>query len=259
MAAYRDCSAPSYEIIRHTSTTGAADVVAEGELKPEVKLNLDNVTLPMIKLACNSAVSWEVISDYDRFTSYLQLELPLRVVDVENSSLLYGGMSDGKITGLPTPKHPHVRCCGCYRPKALDCVEEAIEALRSGPALAEPDLFVTSPSSWSALRRIKDDLHRYILSPDPTQGEAMSLWGVETLVTTQCSPGDGFLIDTTKFGKAIIREGLTFRQGTAEDDFVRNLLRWIVEERLNLGVERPSAVLMMSNLPTTSTSGTWSS
>ena len=48
-----NCSAPSYEIIRHTSTTGAADVVAEGELKPEVKLNLDNVTLPMIKLACN--------------------------------------------------------------------------------------------------------------------------------------------------------------------------------------------------------------
>ena len=233
----------------------------KANIKPEVKLNLNNITLPMIKLACNSAVSWEVISDYDRFTSYLQLELPLRVVDVENSSLLYGGIvGSGKITGFAnTDNILTFDAAGATDTKALDCVEEAIEALRSGPALAEPDLFVTSPSSWSALRRIKDDLHRYILSPDPTQGEAMSLWGVETLVTTQCNAGDGFLIDTTKFGKAIIREGLTFRQGTAEDDFVRNLLRWIVEERLNLGVERPAAVLMMSNLPTTSTSGAWSS
>jgi hypothetical protein len=58
---------------------------------------------------------------------------------------------------------------------ALDAIEQAIEQMRSGPALAELDRFITSPSSWSALRRIKDDLHRYILSPDPTREEANQL------------------------------------------------------------------------------------
>lgn len=64
-------------------------------------------------------------------------------------------------------------------------------------------------------------------------------------------PGDGFLIDSTKFGMAVIRESISLRQGTSEDDFVRNLLRWVCEERLTLATERPQAVLMLSNLPTT--------
>lgn len=253
------CDAPSYEIVQHVSTTGAAGVVAEGTAKPEVKLNLNNIVLPMIKLALHSAVSWETISDYDRFTSYLQLELPLQVVDVENQQLLYGTGADGQIQGLyHTPSILTHNCSGHSATEYLDDIEESIEQLRSGPALAEPDLFVISPSTWSALRRTKDDLHRYVLSPDPTREEATSLWGVETVVTTQCEPGDAFLIDTTKMGKAIIREGISFRQGTADDDFVRNLLRWVVEERLNLGVERPSAVLYLSNLPFTNPSS-WAS
>ncbi len=256
------CSAPSYEVIRHSTTTGSAAVTAEGALKPEIVLGMDHVTLPMVKLACNSAVSWEVISDYERFVSYLGVELPLRVVDVENQQLLYGTGDDGQILGLyHTPSILYHDCstsAGASSATAyLDDIEESIEQLRSGPALAEPDCLVISPSSFSALRRIKDDLHRYVLAPDPTREEATSLWGVEVIVTTACQPGDAFLIDTTKMGRAIIREGITFRQGYAEDDFVRNLLRYVVEERLNLGVERPSAVLWLSALPTTT--NTWSS
>jgi hypothetical protein len=72
-------------------------------------------------------------------------------------------------------------------------------------------------------------LHRYILSPDPTREEANQLRGVPVLVTTQCNPGDGLLIDTTKFGKAQVREGLVMRQCTNRDDFSRNLMRWVVE------------------------------
>ncbi len=76
--------------------------------------------------------------------------------------------------------------------------------------------------------------------------------GVPVLVTTQAVPGDAFLLDTSKFGKVVVREGITIRQGTADDDFIRNLLRWIYEERLNLAVERPSAILYVTSLPTTS-------
>jgi hypothetical protein len=37
-------------------------------------------------------------------------------------------------------------------------------------------------------------------------------------------------LDTTKFGKVLIREGLTVRQGLAEDD--TNRLRWVPRQRL---------------------------
>ncbi|WP_082939793.1 phage major capsid protein [Mycobacterium sp. 852014-50255_SCH5639931] len=251
------CTAPSYEIRRHVSTSGAAAIVGEGQPKPEVKLNLDNIVLPMLKLAAHSAESWETISDSDVFTQYLQQELPLRIVDVENQQVLYGlGTDSNELLGLAnTPYILTHNCAGSTGTEYLDDVEESIEEMRSAQALAEPDLFIVSPTSWSALRRIKDDLHRYILSADPSSAEAQTLWGVNVLVTTQCRPGDGFLLDTARFGKVIIREGITIRQGTAEDDFIRNLLRWVFEERLNIGVERPSAVLMLSNLPVTVSPG----
>lgn len=117
--------------------------------------------------------------------------------------------------------------------------------------MATADLFITSPSSWSALRRIKDGFGHFMVQPDPTQGEADTLWGVPVLQTTACAVGDGFLLDTTKFGKVLIREGLTVRQGLAEDDFITNRIRWIWEERFNLAVERPAAVLHMTGLPFT--------
>jgi len=38
-------------------------------------------------------------------------------------------------------------------------------------------------------------------------------------------------------------------QGTTSDDFTRNITRFVLEERLVLAVERPAAVLAISNLP----------
>lgn len=255
--------APSFEIIQHVSTTGFPEIVAEGTEKPEVKLNTNPLTLPMLKLAAHSALTWEIISDSDRFTSYLQQELPLEIIDVENYELLYGTGGSSSIAGLATTTGIltdtvtgfGVSGSGSTLTSALDNVEEAIESLRSGPALATADLFITSPSTFSALRRIKDGFGHFMVQPDPTAGAANTIWGVEVLQTTACAIGDGFLLDTAKFGKVLIREGLTVRQGLAEDDFITNRLRWVWEERFNLAVERPSAVLRMTGLPYTSSFG----
>jgi hypothetical protein len=45
----------------------------------------------------------------------------------------------------------------------------------------------------------------------------------------------------TSFGYAVVREALTFRAGTSDNDFISNIDRFICEERLTLAVERPSA------------------
>jgi HK97 family phage major capsid protein len=198
------------------------------------------------------AETWEPISDWDRFTQYLQQDKPLRVIDKENQQLLYGAGGDDEIQGFANTPGILTHSVGVNDVVALDAIEESIELMRSQPGtLGAPSILITSPRSWSALRRIKDLYGRYYLSPDPTSEEANTLWGVPVMVTTQCNPGDGFLIDTDRFGKVIVREGLTVRQGLAEDDFVRNLLRWVFEERLNLAVERAEAVLMLTSLPTT--------
>jgi hypothetical protein len=58
------------------------------------------------------------------------------------------------------------------------------------------------------------------------------------------------VLDTRKFGYVVVREAITFRTGTNDDDFTRNLIRFVSEERLALAVERPAAVLAISGLPT---------
>ena len=69
------------------------------------------------------------------------------------------------------------------------------------------------------------------------------------VVTTQNPLGQGLLVDTTKFGRVAIREAMLMRLGYANDDFTKNLISWVAEERLVLTVERPAAVLKITSVP----------
>lgn len=82
-----------------------------------------------------------------------------------------------------------------------------------------------------------------------------TIWGVSVLVTTQLTAGVGVLMDTTKFGRVHVREPLGVPVGFANDDFTRNIVRYVAEERIALAVERPSAVCKLTSLPTSLATG----
>jgi hypothetical protein len=88
------------------------------------------------------------------------------------------------------------------------------------------------------------------VAPDPSGDEVNSAWGVPVVETTAVAPGEGWLFDTTKFGRLAVRETLSVRIGYANDDFVRNIVRYVCEERCILTVERPAAVCHITTLPT---------
>lgn len=240
-------SAPSIEYLRHTSTTGSPAITAEGGPKPELVLNTDKVIVAMQKIAAHSALSFEVISDWDGFQSYFQAELQRQVIDTENQELINGDGTTGHLTGLLATSGILTQAVGSNTP--LDTVSLAIAALRTGSALATGNLLVLHPNTWSALQRVKDNQGRYIVQTDPTLGAANTLWGVEVLPTTTIAAGVGALLDTRKFGYAVVRESLILRTGTNADDFSRNLVRTVAEERLALAVERPAAVCKITGLP----------
>ena len=240
-------SAPSIEYIRHTSTTGAPAITAEGAAKPELVFVTDSVIVAAQKIACHAAISWESMTDFDAFTSYFTGELQRQVINVENDELLNGAGTTGHLAGLLNTSG--ILTHATATDTGPDSVELAIAALRTGAALAEANLLVLHPNTWSALRRTKDLQGRYIVAQDPTLGAAKQLWGVEVLPTTKIAAGVGALLDTTKLGFVVVRESLTLRTGTNEDDFTKNLQRWVCEERLGLAVERPSAVCNITGLP----------
>jgi hypothetical protein len=76
------------------------------------------------------------------------------------------------------------------------------------------------------------------------------LAALDAEVAADSPAGTGLLVDTQKFGKALLRDSLTVRTGTNNDDFTRNLIRFICEGRLAVAVERRTALLEISGLPT---------
>ena len=243
--------APSLEYIQVNSVTGAADVVAEGALKPEIVLNTTKLIATAAKIAAHLALSHESLQDWDAFTSSATTELQRLVIDEENAQILGWLNTAGILTHtaiVPTPPAT-----------TFDDIEIGISKLRTGPSLATADLLIMNPASWSAIRRQKDADGRYLVAPDPTSSEANTAWGVPVVATTACPSGEGWLLDTKMFGRLAVHETLTVRMGYANDDFVRNLVRYVCEERAVLCVERPSAVLHFTTLPFTEDDDTRSS
>ena len=50
---------------------------------------------------------------------------------------------------------------------------------------------------------------------DPMRDAVNRIWGLPVLVTTACTDGEALLLDTSKFGTALIREGIVMTTGYA--------------------------------------------
>lgn len=244
--------APTVRYVQVTSVTGAAGVIAEGATKPEVLMPTTPLDCVMKKIGCHAGVSWEALSDFETFRSYVQIELMRLVIDCENKELLYGDGTAAHLNGLATASG--ILTLPATPPTApntyLDVISDGINLVRTGAALAEANLVCFHPSTWNALRKSKDQYGRYLLEAEPTQEVADSVWGVDVLVSTQVVAGDGIMLDTNKLGRVHVREPLVNRIGWSGTDFVNNIVRHLCEERLNLAVERPPAVLHITGLPT---------
>jgi HK97 family phage major capsid protein len=239
-------SAPSIEFIKHTGSSGGPPaIVAEGATKPDITLTLTSNTITAQKIAATFGLSWEIQMDYPTLLTYAQGEIFKQVIDAENTALING--SSGIVGFQQTSGSLTLAySTGNY----LDTFSQGIENLRTGSALATANLIVIHPGTFGAVRRQKDAQNRFILNPDPELNQANQIWGVEVLQTTACPAGTAILLDTEKFGFVAMRQSLEIMSGYANDDFQRNITRWAVEERLNICVERSSAVLNITGLPT---------
>lgn len=130
------------------------------------------------------------------------------------------------------------------RPKAtdtrLDALEQAVLDLRVGASYAEAELFVMNPGDWSKVRREKDTQGRYLVNPDPSQADALRLWGVPVVVTSAQPAGTVLVLAPSLGIEAFIRESLNIRLGWVADDFQRNANTLVCEERLTMALTRPS-------------------
>ena len=235
-----------------SSVTGSAAIVGEGQPKPEVTMPSAPLICTAKKLAVHCGISWESWADYEAFTQAVQTELMKQIIDLENHELVYGDPVTG-LNGMTTAAGILTLAATggtAIPPNNWDDLAAAIAKLRTGSALASPDLLCVHPDTSANIRVQKDSLGRYVSGTDPTDEAVETAWGVDVLQSTAFTAGDAVLVDTTLVGRVAVRETLVLRMGYSGSDFTSNIVRVVCEERLNFAIERPAAICHVTGLPT---------
>lgn len=245
--------APSYQFLQHNygSDSGGPDFVAEGTTKPQWSPASQKVIVTAQKIAAYFNESSESKMDAPQWGSYLINTLFQLIMQKENASILYGTVSGGLgIQGWSTQSGilTHNASSDPVGSTNLDSLELAINQLRvhSG-VFATPNLAIMSPTTWSATRRTKSTTGEYIAG-DPLHSAVTDVWGVPVITTTAAHDGDAFLVDTSKFGSVLVREGISTHLGYSGTGLIDNILTVVAEERINLATVIPSAVNYVTNL-----------
>ena len=112
------------------------------------------------------------------------------------------------------------------------------------------DAIVINPSDYQTLRLAKDQNGQYYgggyfygpYGQNAAIAEQPPLWGLRTVVTSAVPQGKCY-VGAFKMGGSIARKaGVSVNiANTNEDDFIKNLVTILIEERLALAVRRPAA------------------
>jgi hypothetical protein len=230
-----------------TDGTSGAATVAPGGLMPETSLPTTSKILVARKIGIFTTVVDELLSDFETFGSYLEVELTRQITDAENWQLLQGDGTGENLLGLLNVTGTLTRAKGASD-TALDIIEEAISDLRTGPTFCKPDSLIIHPATWSTIRRTKNTLGNYVLG-DPGQTTVSDVWGIPVIETTQCPPGTAVLGNLEIATQAFIREGVSLQMSNSGGtDFESGKVKIRSTERLTLGVSRPTALNIITGL-----------
>lgn len=220
--------------------TNNAAVVAEGALKPQSELTFEEKLLTMKKLAHHFRISEEALDDVDALESYIRERGIWGLRFVEETQLIQGNGTATQLDGLLMQSTPYVNTTvpGVTPAHAMDDI--AIASAQVEAANLFPSAVVMNAKDAWAMKLEKDADGRYL---NPAFGEGTA-WGLPVVSTYGIAQGQfivgGFV------GNALIwqRKGIEVRRSTEDrDNFVRNLVTILIEERLNLEVLRPEGIV----------------
>ena len=230
----------SLEYVRETGFTNNAAPVAEAALKPESDLKFDLVQTSAKVVAHWMKASRQILSDFSQLRSIIDQRLIYGLKFKEEAQLLNGDGTGQNLHGIVPQAEAFVA------PMTISGATE-IDNLRLAMLQAELAEFpstgaVLNPKDWARIELEKDTTGRYIIG-NPQGTLSPTIWGVD-VVTTQAIAEDKFLAGAFKMGAQVFdRWDARIEVGYVNDDFIRNLVTILAEERLALAVYRPEAFI----------------
>ena len=234
----------SLEYVRETGFTNNADVVSENPTndKPESTISFELDSAPVATIAHWINASKQVLADAAMLASYIDGRLRYGLKLKEELQLLQGSGVGLNITGLITAATAYAN------PGVTVQVETAIDRLRLAMlqvtlAEYEADGIVLSPIDWCQIELTKTTTNEYLFT-SPTGMVVPGLWGRPVVSSQSMTAGD-FLVGA--FGMAAQgwdREDVNVTVSTEnKDNFVKNMVTILCEERVGLTIFRPEALI----------------
>lgn len=228
------------EYVKETGFTNNAAPVAEGALKPSSDIKLDLVTTSAKVIAHWMKASKQVLDDISQLRSMIDQRLLYGLAYVEEAQLLNGDGTGQNLHGIIPQATAYAAPITLASPTSIDVMRLAMlqAALAEYPATGH----VMNPIDWAWIETLKDSQGRYIIG-NPQGSITPTLWGLP-VVQTQAMTVDKFLTGAFRLGAQIFdRWDARIEAAYVDDDFIKNLITILAEERLALAVYRPEAFI----------------
>lgn len=226
------------EYVKETGFVNNAAPVAESAAKPSSDMKLDLVTTSAKVIAHWMKASKQVLSDVSQLRSIIDQRLLYGLAYVEEAQLLNGDGTGQNLNGIIPQATAYTAPITLTSPTSIDMIRLMMlqAALAEYPATG----IVLHPSDWAWIETLKDTTGRYIIG-NPQGTINPTLWGLP-VVATQAMTVDKVLVGAFKLGAQVFdRWDARVETGFVNDDFTKNLVTILAEERLALAVYRPEA------------------
>ena len=231
----------SLEYVKETGFTNNAAPVAEGAKKAESSLKYDLITTNAKVIAHFVKASRQILSDASQLASLIDYRLRYGLAYKEELQLLNGDGTGQNLLGIIPQATAYVAPLTVAGATQIDQLRLAL--LQAELAEYPSTGLVLNPIDWAGIELTKDDTGRYIIG-NPQGVIGASLWN-RPVVTTQAIAVDKFLAGAFQMGAQVFdRWQARVEVATEnEDDFVKNMVTVLAEERLALAVYRPEAFI----------------
>lgn len=232
----------SVEYVQETGYQNMAAVQAsEGAAKAQSDIAFNLTTSAVATIAHYVKASKQILADAPMLESYIDGRLRYGLEYQEELQLLMGSGTGGNLNGIYTQATAYSAPVGALVGSAtvIDIIRLAM--LQSELAEYTTDATVLNPTQWAAIELLKDTTGRYIIG-NPQGTLSPTLWA-RPVVATQAMTTDKFLVGPFKMGSQVFdREDAAVLVSTEDqDNFIKNLVTVLAEERLASAVYRPEA------------------
>jgi len=231
----------SIQYPQETGFTNAAATVAEtgAATKPQSDIKFDIVTGAVTTIAHWVLATRQIMDDVPMLQSYIDGRLRYGLAYAEELQLLHGDGTGTNLNGI-YPQAIDIGDMGIVPlPQKIDVLRMAM--LKASLAEYPSTGIVLHPTDWAGIELTKDTTGRYIIG-DPKSDSPARVWGLP-VVATQAMLLGKFLVGAFKQGAQIFdRQDARVELSTEDsDNFRKNLVTILAEERLALAVYRPQA------------------